>query len=248
MSSATAVYSSITFQKRTCCYTNGEKMKSKKYIIFLIPLFLILSTVAGMILLNNDVISLNDPTKKGLTTHGLRVSGNYNINTENDFIFFCAVNRDGNVNASFYENWKSVKKSGIIKGAYLVFNYDKSGKIQAEQFIDTVPNDASNLPPMIYLDNGFLNKSNSNSIRNEIFSAVECLKNEYGKNIILCVSLNEYKTYVEGYLEDCSIWIRDTFDFPSLPDGRKWQFWEYAGGLIVFNGTFEDFISYYVSK
>ena len=54
------------------------------------------------------------------------------------FAFIKATEGLGNEDAFFQRNWKKTKAAGLVRGAYHFFLATKSGKAQAENFINSV--------------------------------------------------------------------------------------------------------------
>ena len=52
-------------------------------------------------------------------------------------------------NEQFKKNWAAVKKAEITRGAYHFFIPSKSGRAQAQNFIETVTLDTGDLPPVL---------------------------------------------------------------------------------------------------
>jgi len=55
----------------------------------------------------------------------------------------------GNEDAFFQRNWKKSKNAGLVRGAYHFFLATKSGKAQAENFINSVELSPGDLPPVL---------------------------------------------------------------------------------------------------
>ena len=81
------------------------------------------------------------------------------------------------------------------------------------------------------------------------------LENYYGKKPIIYSTMKSYKLYLSNDYEEYPIWIRDVFAKPTLPDNKKWIFWQYSDhkkldgykgketfiDINVFNGSRQDF-------
>ena len=52
----------------------------------------------------------------------------------------------------FNRNWKKIKEAGLIRGAYHYFLATKSGKAQAENFINSVTLLPGDLPPVLDIE------------------------------------------------------------------------------------------------
>ncbi|RYZ15472.1 MAG: hypothetical protein EOO16_27345, partial [Chitinophagaceae bacterium] len=69
------------------------------------------------------------------------------------FAFIKATEGVSNVDPSFKRNWRESKKAAIVRGAYHFFLPSKSGRLQAEHFIRTVPLQSGDLPPVVDIEN-----------------------------------------------------------------------------------------------
>src|ERR1700730_16847794 len=93
--------------------------------------------------------------------HGIDVSKYQNIidwesvkdmkanNMQISFAFIKATEGLGNEDAFFGRNWKKTKDAGLVRGAYHFFLATKSGKAQAENFINSVNLEGGDLPPVL---------------------------------------------------------------------------------------------------
>ena len=68
------------------------------------------------------------------------------------FVFVKATEGLGNEDAMFSRNWKKLREAGLIRGAYHYFIPTKSGKAQAENFINSVTLLPGDLPPVLDIE------------------------------------------------------------------------------------------------
>src|ERR1700689_5201313 len=68
------------------------------------------------------------------------------------FAFIKATEGLGNEDAFFKRNWKKSGDAGISRGAYHSFLATKSGKAQAENFINSVELGPGDLPPVLDIE------------------------------------------------------------------------------------------------
>src|ERR1700760_1954733 len=68
------------------------------------------------------------------------------------FVFVKATEGLGNEDQMFSRNWKKIKEAGLIRGAYHYFLATKSGKAQAENFINSVTLMPGDLPPVLDIE------------------------------------------------------------------------------------------------
>jgi len=73
-------------------------------------------------------------------------------NVQMSFAFIKATEGLGNEDAYFKRNWKKVRDAGLARGAYHFFLATKSGKAQAENFINSVELEPGDLPPVLDIE------------------------------------------------------------------------------------------------
>lgn len=236
-----------------------------------IILLLILISVIGMIifcfLIYNGNILLNNPSDEDYPVKGIDVSSYQGeidwevISSQNiSFAFIKATEGSTFIDEKFEYNYTESKKTDILIGAYHFFSYDSSGKTQADNFINTVPDTRNMLPPVVDLEfygDYFNNPKDSQEVHTELNDMLIALEEHYGNKPIIYCTEKSYDLYIDGYYDDYSIWIRSVYKSPALDDD-KWLFWQYSNrgklrgyngqekfiDLNVFNGSIEEFEKY----
>jgi len=129
----------------------------------------------------------------------------------------------------FAENWKKAAAAGVLRGAYHFFTFKTPGKTQAENFMATVPRDASALPPAVDLEFSGNTKSRPGvaEFRRELSDFLSRLRSRYGREPVIYTSAEFYNPYLKGYPLK-RLWIRDTFVAPRLPGASPWLFWQFT--------------------
>ncbi|WP_291093980.1 MULTISPECIES: GH25 family lysozyme [unclassified Empedobacter] len=238
-------------------YYNGMHSSRKKYIK-LLPFTLIL--LIG-ILFYIGILRFNYPSSKKYPIQGIDVSNHQNLiewekidKTKIHFVYIKATEGGDFKDKRFDYNWKNAKKNRFFVGAYHFFTFCKTGEEQANNFIETVPIEQNNLPPVIDLEYG----GNCKLVKskNELISEIKIFENiihsHYNKKPILYVTEEFYNDYLIGQFEENMIWFRDIYKKPTIKDNRHWDFWQFANrahikgintyvDLNVFNGNQEDF-------
>ena len=150
----------------------------------------------------------------------------------------------------FLTNWTEASAAGISRGAYHFFILTASGKLQAANFIATVPVEPNALPPGIDLEFSGYNNSHRLSAREfqrELSAFWDAIFAHYGKTPVIYTTLDFQKEYLAKMPLE-RLWIREVV---ARPRGH-WMFWQYsprgkvAGistfvDLNVFNGSLIDF-------
>lgn len=176
------------------------------------------------------------------------------ISPENyHFVYLKATEGGDFKDRLFQNNWLSAREQGLHVGAYHFYRLCREGKIQADNFIASVPNKSDALPPVIDLeyDNACINQFSKEQLLAEIQVMHDQLQQHYGKQPIFYTSKNFYNIVLMDEFKNTPIWIREYQDQPTLKDQRPWTFWQYtakgkingiekAVDLNVFSGSEQD--------
>lgn len=236
---------------------------TKKHISIYTSILLIV--IVGFIgiryVYNSGYIRLNYPSSELYPVHGIDVSHHQRkIDWEKldkqqvQFAFIKATEGGDFKDTLFVENWRQAKSLNIAVGAYHFFTFCKNGELQALNFIESVPKDSTNLPPIIDLEfSGNCSKKNyREDIIHEIDLYIKTIEAHYGKKVIIYTTWEFYKKYLTQNFTNNPIWIRDILTTPRLDNNREWLFWQYTNkgelegieslvDLNVFSGTRKEF-------
>lgn len=234
----------------------------KKLIILIVSVIVIISVIiAGRYAFYQGYIRMNYPSFEEYPIQGIDISHHQiHIDWDNldkeavQFVFIKATEGGNHKDSLFSQNWEQAKKHNIPVSGYHFFTFCKTGKEQAQNFIESVPNDSTNLPPALDLEfGGNCSKENQvEDIIHEITEYINIIEQHYNKKVVLYSTNEFYKQYLTGQFSDNPIWIRDILKKPELPDNREWVFWQFANrgkltgidtyvDLNVFNGNKSDF-------
>ena len=99
------------------------------------------------------------------------------------FVYLKATEGGDFKDTRFQENWLKARERGFLVGAYHFYRLCRDGSIQAQNFIDSVPNKPDALPPVIDLeyDSKCINTYSKEQLLNEIQVMHDALKKHYGK-------------------------------------------------------------------
>ncbi|HLM62575.1 MAG TPA: GH25 family lysozyme [Pyrinomonadaceae bacterium] len=218
---------------------------------------------AGIVfaLLYFGILQINNPDKKRFPIRGIDGSHfqqeiNWQELKSEDvrFVFIKATEGGDYRDPAFSENWNKSKQAGFVRGAYHFFTFCRTGKEQAQNFINTVPVEAGKLPPVIDLEFGgnCSARPEREILLKELRDFIAEIEGVYNRQPILYLKYDSYETYIKGEFENLHLWIQDRLFYPELSDKRKWTFWQYSSrgrldgietyvDLNVFNGTEQDF-------
>jgi lysozyme len=155
--------------------------------------------------------------------------------------------------SKFQENWLKAREQGFLVGAYHFYRLCRDGTIQAQNFIETVPQKADALPPVMDLeyDSKCIDYYSREQLLHEIRVMHDALKSHYGKQPIFYVSKAFYNIVLAGSFGQVPLWVREYQGLPDLKDQPKWLFWQHSRqgqipgistpvDLNVFHGSIRD--------
>ena len=141
------------------------------------------------------------------------------------FAFIKATEGLGNVDNTFRRNWYYAGKNNIPRGAYHYFISSKSGKAQAENFIETVVLTKGDLPPVLDIEttNGASAEDLQQRARDWLDRIAEC----YKVRPVIYTNADFYETFLKGKFDDYPLWVAHYLvqDKPRI--GRNWIFWQH---------------------
>lgn len=243
----------------------GDEMK-KQLTVITAAVVIVAFIVAFLIY--NGYIWFNNPSIKEFPVRGIDVSNHQGaINWEAlkgealKFVYIKATEGSDYKDKYFNDNWVNAKKVGLKRGAYHFYTFGSSGLDQASNFINTVPNDRGDLPPVIDVEFGGNSKSvpEKEPFQKELKVFIQQITDAYKQEPILYVTYEAYEKYIQGDFKEYKIWIRDIFKYPKLQGKRVWVIWQYNNrgrvdgitgfvDLNVFRGSEKDFESLILDK
>ena len=226
-------------------------------------MFLAILVLGVLIFLNcKGIIRLNDAAASEYDIKGIDVShwqGEIDWETISEqgvsFVFIKATEGSAFVDEKYAYNSKMARENGLSVGAYHFFSYDSNGKIQADNFINTVKPFEGMLPPVVDLEfygDKLKNPSEKEDVDKELKILLDSLEDYYGQKPIIYASEISYNLYLLNDYTDYEIWISNYITKPLMIDKREWTFWQHTdkGRLDGFDGE-EEFIDvnvFYGSK
>ncbi len=191
-----------------------------------------------------DWKSFNIQIPPAYSVHGLDISHyqcridwgavkKMNVNNVNiDFVFLRATRGVDMVDYQFDTNWKEAKKTGILRGAYHFYFFNKNPAQQAEFFLKHVTIEKGDLPPV--LDIEFDEKTDDKLLpKEEILRGIATwliiVERKTGMKPIIYANLDYYNRYISNKFPNYKIWIANYNNrkgVVALPDERKWTFWQ----------------------
>jgi len=196
------------------------------------------------------------------TIHGIDVSRHQAVidwkdvkamqikNVKIRFGFMKATEGIQSVDGRFRKNWFEAKEAGITRGAYHFFNASKSGKAQAENFIETVNLEKGDLPPVLDVEK--IRGTSVANLQQRVSDWIKVVEKHYKVKPIIYTNADFYENYLAGKFDDYPLWVAHYLvkDKPRIK--RNWIFWQHnetgrVNGINsfvdfnVFNGDSADF-------
>lgn len=218
-------------------------MKTKKSVIVLCIIVFVMTLglleFYGFIWHNEFFIQTYDVKGLDVSHYQNNINWNKVSNEDYKFIYIKATEGEDFVDKTFAFNWKGAIDNGFLVGAYHFFVTSSTGESQANNFINLVPIDENSLPPVIDIE---ISKNEDKEIvRENLAVMIKKLYEVYQKRPVLYVTYTTYNAFIQGYFEECDIWIRDIIKSAKLADDRAWSFWQYCNrGRIQGIDTYVD--------
>jgi lysozyme len=166
------------------------------------------------------------------------------------FAFIKATEGLSNTDGAYRRNWFNAKEAKLPRGAYHFFIASKSGKAQAQNFIETVTLDKNDMPPVLDIEQ--TNGASVADIQQRAKDWLVMIEKQYKVKPIIYTNVDFYENFLAGNFDDYPLWVAHylVHDKPRIK--RKWLFWQHneAGRVNgidafvdfnVFNGDSTDF-------
>lgn len=246
------------------------KRKKSVFRIFVLPLILLAAAATGTYFITSY---LNKPRfvrypafgidiPVSFAMHGIDVSHHQgNIDwadvkamqvqqVKMGFTFIKATEGINDVDEAFRRNWFNARQAGIPRGAYHFFNAGKSGKAQAEHFIETVLLNKGDLPPVLDVEQN--NGASVGDLQQRVQDWLDMVQKHYGVKPVIYTNVDFYENFLSPRFDDYPLWVAHYLvkDKPRI--GRNWLFWQHnENGRVngidacvdfnVFNGDSSSF-------
>jgi lysozyme len=221
------------------------KRKKSIFKSILIPV-LLLAVIAVAVYYITDYINrpkfvrypaFGIPLPVNYTIHGIDVSRyQHNIDWKSvkamedkkvkiGFAFIKATEGLGRVDNGFRKNWFKAKEALVTRGAYHFFISSKSGKAQAENFIETVKLSVGDLPPVLDIETA--NGASAADIRQRAKDWLLMIEKHYKVKPIIYSNIDFYGNFLAGSFDDYPLWVAHYYvqDKPRIK--RSWLIWQH---------------------
>jgi len=142
------------------------------------------------------------------------------------FAFIKATEGLNRIDPQFNRNWLHAQKENIPKGAYHFFIAGKSGKQQAENFIEIVKLKRGDLPPVIDVEESY--GVDKQELQKNLADCIKKIEEYYKIKPILYTNISFYNNFLKGDFDEHKFWIAH-YSQPGRPRiERKWSFWQHS--------------------
>lgn len=143
------------------------------------------------------------------------------------FVFMKATEGNKIVDRNFNNNWRFIKKTEIVRGAYHFYRPHISWKTQAELFKSTVHIEKGDLPPV--LDVEIIHSAGQEDLIADMKKWLQDIEKHYGMKPIVYTYENFYNNYLLEEFRGYNLWIAKYHNSrPTLNDDGHWEFWQYT--------------------
>ena len=166
------------------------------------------------------------------------------------FAFIKATEGSDGVDGRFRQNWFKSKQTFLPRGAYHFFISSKSGKAQAENFIENVSLKKGDLPPVLDIESA--NGASVPDVQQRAKEWLDRVEQHFKIRPIIYTNVDFYKKFLQEKFDDYPLWVAHYYvkDKPAI--NRSWTFWQHnergrVNGVDayvdfnVFNGDSIDF-------
>jgi lysozyme len=141
------------------------------------------------------------------------------------FAFVKATEGLGNEDAMFSRNWKKLREAGLVRGAYHFFLATKSGKAQAENFINSVNLLPGDLPPVLDIEQTY--GVPPEKLRQRAKDWLQTVQAYYGTTPIIYTNVDFYERYLKDDFDGYLLWAAHYLQPDQPRIYRNWSFWQH---------------------
>ena len=168
------------------------------------------------------------------------------------FVFIKATEGNISIDPFFKRNWKKARDVELPRGAYHFFIATKSGKAQAQNFINRVELKPGDLPPVLDVEQTY--GVEGSKLRERVKDWLNTVETHYGIKPIVYTNVDFYKLYMKDEFDHYPLWVAHYLQKERPRIHRDWHFWQYSelgrvNGILskvdfnVFSGDSTEFRS-----
>ena len=142
------------------------------------------------------------------------------------FSFIKATEGVNDQDKRFSSNWKAAKKAGMARGAYHFFNPYRSGKEQAQNFIESVVLSKGDLPPVLDVEQ--TGTASKIQLQQRIEDWLHLIEMRYKVKPIIYTGADFYANNLAGKFDAYPLWVAHYLVKDKPRVNRDWSFWQHS--------------------
>ncbi len=142
------------------------------------------------------------------------------------FVFIRATYGEKNRDVQFANNWREVKKTAMIRGAYHYYRPDENSVRQAQNFIDNVKLENGDLPPVLDVER-IPEGQSVERLKVGIRRWLEKVEKHYGMRPIIYSGEKYYLDFLKDEFKTYTVWVAN-YNFKVKRIDPGWQFWQFT--------------------
>ncbi len=141
------------------------------------------------------------------------------------FAFIKATEGTDLVDVEYRNNMRNSLAAGIPRGAYHFFIGNKSGKLQAANFVEHVYLKKGDLPPVLDVEQA--NGTSVYDLQQRVSDWLKLVEKRYKVKPIIYSNINFYNTFLVGRFDDYPLWVAHYLEKNKPRIQRNWTFWQH---------------------
>jgi lysozyme len=171
-----------------------------------------------------------------------------------DFVYIKATEGKTFVDRNFEQNYLNSRLSIVPVGFYHFFRFNRDGKDQAENFLNSIRGKKTLLPLVVDVEEwGNVTIKSRKKVISELQTFIRLIELRTGKRLMIYANESSYEKYIMDNFEKNELWICSFNIIPNID--KKWTFWQHshqgkyegAIGMVdinTFNGSKEEWAKY----
>lgn len=144
------------------------------------------------------------------------------------FVFVRATEGITRQDSHFDRNWRELKKTDLLRGAYHFFYPSRDAGKQAANFIAQVKLETGDLPPVVDIEHS--NGKSRKQIIQSLSAYIKLIEEHYRIRPIIYTNHSFYTTYLKGSFDQYPLWISYYTTKEQFLASCKypWTFWQHS--------------------
>ena len=146
------------------------------------------------------------------------------------FIYIKATEGSKHADEKFAKNWANAESANLLAGAYHFFSFESDGRVQADNYIETVGDLKNRLIPAVDVEMYGKFKETppeKDKVVRELKILMAVLEDEYKVKPMIYAQKDIYDQYLKDDFKDYPIWARNVYFPIYLEFNNDWIIWQY---------------------